>query len=471
MSGILAAARLSWRDPWATARCVAALEGNDGLVLLDQDSDGASTSRWAYLGWRVIRQLRCRGFPGDPQARDPFAELAAGLQAVAHLGGEGPAPFNGGWMGWLAYEAGAWIESRPTWKQPDEPLLWAALHDPLLAFDLRQRQVWVLSHGLTPGSLAGNRALAEQRVAAVGSLWQQLPTAALPSIPVSGRWHWCTEPRRFADQVRQVKRWIAAGDLFQANLSCCCEATLTDAADPMALYGLLRQASPAPFAGLAISAGDAVISASPERFLRAGADGWIETRPIKGTRPRARDPALDADLAVELITSPKDRAENVMIVDLLRNDLGRVCVPGSIRVPVLAGHEPYRQVHHLTSVVEGQLRPDHNVVDLLRACWPGGSISGAPKVRACRRLAELEPVARGPYCGSLFQLGCDGQWDSSIVIRSLMLHGQRLRAHAGCGIVADSDPDAETAEMAVKIAALRSVLSETVCQSPGNTAP
>jgi para-aminobenzoate synthetase component I len=270
--------------------------------------------------------------------------------------------------------------------------------------------------------------------------------------------------------VRQLQAWIAAGDLFQANLTACCEQRLAappTAATLLALYRRLRQSCPAPFGGLAIASGaggnpgpiEAVLSASPERFLRLEASGRIETRPIKGTRPRHRDPAADAAAAAALITSPKDRAENVMIVDLLRNDLGRVCSPGSVRVPQLVGLESYRQVHHLTSVVEGQLRQGLGLADLLRACWPGGSISGAPKIRACRRLAQLEPVPRGPYCGSLFALDGRGGFDSSILIRSLFVQGTTLRAHAGCGIVADSDPAGEAEEMGWKLQPLLEALA------------
>jgi para-aminobenzoate synthetase component 1 len=204
---------------------------------------------------------------------------------------------------------------------------------------------------------------------------------------------------------------------------------------------------------------EAVLSASPERFLQVSASGAVETRPIKGTRPRSPDPLADADAAADLVTNPKDRAENVMIVDLMRNDLGRVCQPGSIRVDQLVGLESYRQVHHLTSVVRGQLRPGLGLVDLLRASWPGGSITGAPKVRACQRLSELEPVPRGPYCGSLFRLGADGSFDSNILIRSVMVKGQRLRVHAGCGIVADSDPAGEAEELGWKLQPLLEALA------------
>ena len=187
--------------------------------------------------------------------------------------------------------------------------------------------------------------------------------------------------------------------------------------------------------------------------------GQVETRPIKGTRPRHSNPERDADLAAELVCSDKDRAENVMIVDLLRNDLGRVCKPGSIRVPQLLALESYASVHHLTSVVEGQLREGLGWVDLLRACWPGGSISGAPKLRACQRLHELEPTSRGPYCGSLIRIDWDGRFDSNILIRSLMRQGSTLRAHAGCGIVADSDPNGEAEELMWKLQPLLEALT------------
>jgi para-aminobenzoate synthetase component 1 len=272
-------------------------------------------------------------------------------------------------------------------------------------------------------------------------------------------WHWHTSPESYAAQVRILREWIAAGDLFQANLTACCESLRTVPADPLALYRRLARHGPAPFAGLAVAGEEAVISASPERFLRLHPDGRVETRPIKGTRPRHGDPEADAASAAALICDPKDRAENVMIVDLLRNDLGRVCVPGSVHVPQLLGLESYAHVHHLTSVVMGRLAAGHGLVDLLRACWPGGSITGAPKVRACRRLNQLEPVPRGPYCGSLFHLGADGGFDSSILIRSVVQKGRRLRLHAGGGIVADSDPEGEAREMGWKIDPLLEALA------------
>ena len=248
----------------------------------------------------------------------------------------------------------------------------------------------------------------------------------------------------------------------QANLTACCTTILPNGVTAIDLFQRLRKHSPAPFGGVVIGAGEArdeaIISASPERFLKVLPTGQVETRPIKGTRPRHSDRIQDADLAADLVCSPKDRAENVMIVDLLRNDLGRVCQPGSINVTQLVGLESYPQVHHLTSIIQGYLQPQKTWVDLVEASWPGGSISGAPKLRACQRLYELEPTARGPYCGSLLHLNWNGTFDSSIVIRSLLLEGRKLRANAGCGIVADSDPDDERKELSWKLMPLLEAL-------------
>ena len=435
---------LPWRDPWPLAWGLAEVFGREGLVWLD--GDGSDLGRWSVLGVAPQELVVCRD-------QDPFGALAAMVAGGGH------------WMGWLAYGAGAWVEPGAHWRQSDMAVLWAARHDPVLRLDQQEQRLWL------EGS---DSALFRELAAVIEALPHQAPPepAAIPM----GAWHWHTSAARFADQVGQVRELIARGDLFQANLSACCEQVLAAPADPLALYGQLRRHCPAPFSGLAIVGGspasaggparagdcsslEAVLSASPERFLQVSASGAVETRPIKGTRPRSSDPLADADAAADLVTNPKDRAENVMIVDLMRNDLGRVCQPGSIRVDQLVGLESYRQVHHLTSVVRGQLRPGLGLVDLLRASWPGGSITGAPKVRACQRLSELEPVPRGPYCGSLFRLGADGSFDSNILIRSAMVKGQRLRVHAGCGIVADSDPAGEAEELGWKLQPLLEALA------------
>jgi para-aminobenzoate synthetase component 1 len=211
------------------------------------------------------------------------------------------------------------------------------------------------------------------------------------------------------------------------------------------LYGRLRQCNPAPFAGYLDLGNFAIASASPERFVLVQ-DGQVQTRPIKGTRPRGATPEQDRQRAEELLASAKDRAENVMIVDLLRNDLGRVCAYGSVRVEAVCRLESYPTVHHLVSEVVGTLRPGLGPVDLLRAAFPGGSVTGAPKVRAMEIIAELEPTARGPYCGSLGFLGFDGSMDTSILIRTFTIGRGWIQFPVGGGIVADSDPHAEYAE-------------------------
>ena len=442
-----------WRPPAQLARALVERWGAEGLIWLD--GDGTSLGRWATLAADPLEQKCRRGLPGKQGSSDPF-------RALEELG-------PGHWTGWLSYEAAAWAEPARHWKHDTMASLWIARHDPVLRCDLVARRLWIV--GSDPQRLQAMADWLDSLDPAAGdpdsagAPYQQ-PQHAL-AIPHAA-WHWHTDTARFAAGVARIREWIASGDLFQANLTACCSALLppgvaSGAAAALPLFERLRHHCPAPFAGLVVAGdqarGEAVISASPERFLQVNSAGHVETRPIKGTRPRHGDPERDADLAAELVCSSKDRAENVMIVDLLRNDLGRSCRPGSIHVPQLVGLESYANVHHLTSVVTGELRPDCSWVDLLRACWPGGSISGAPKLRACQRLAELEPVPRGPYCGSLLRRDWDGSLDSSILIRTLLLKDRELRLQAGCGIVADSDPEAEAEELGWKLHPLLEALA------------
>ena len=243
--------------------------------------------------------------------------------------------------------------------------------------------------------------------------------------------------------VQRVIDYIYAGDVFQVNLSQRLLAAARD--DAVALYRRLRRCNPAPFAGYFDLGEFQIVSASPERFLRVS-DREVETRPIKGTRPRTGDPAIDRAAEAELLASEKDRAENVMIVDLLRNDLARVCEARSVRVGQLCGVEAYQHVLHLVSSVHGRLRDGRSPIDLLRAAFPGGSITGAPKIRAMEIIAELEPTARGAYCGSLGYLGFDGSMDLSILIRTITAGRGWWQFPVGGGIVADSIPEQEYEE-------------------------
>ncbi|MBM5797119.1 MAG: anthranilate synthase component I family protein [Cyanobacteria bacterium M_surface_9_m1_291] len=464
MNGGLWREHLPWREPELVVEAVARHVGSQGLVWLD--GDGSDLGRWGRLGFAPQASICCRGLPGAALGEDPFAALAQ-LEEQLHS-----STIHSSWMGWLAYEAGAWVEPGGHWKDPAMAVLWAAGFSHELVFDLQQRQLWLEARS----GVTKQQELLETLRSLIAALPLEPPGVADHPDAANGpegigrqwQWQWHTDRSQFADQVEQIRRWIAAGDLFQANLTSCCETILPASRasrgdEALMLYRQLRRHCPAPFGGLAIgcdqAAGEAVLCSSPERFLQRHPDGLVETRPIKGTRPRHQDQRADGLAAAELVSSPKDRAENVMIVDLLRNDLGRVCQPGSIHVPQLVGLESYRQVHHLTSVIEGRIPVDLGIATLLQACWPGGSISGAPKIRACQRLGELEPVARGAYCGSLFRLGHDGSFDSNIIIRSLLLKDRSLRAHAGCGIVADSDPEGEADEMGWKIEPLLSALA------------
>ena len=429
--------RHAWIEPEQVAESLAHIHGEDGLIWLD--GDGSELGRHITLAVDPVEAHCCRGLPGDPGASNPFTTLRQ-LK-------------NGHWTGWLSYDAAAWTEPGNPWRRDVMASLWIARHDPVLRFDLKAREIHL--EGVDPA-----------RHAAMARQLETLKTEETHprQSPVLGCvWHRHSDRATYKEGVSRIRELIASGDLFQANLTSCTSCNLEGNVPNLELYGKLRHRCPAPFSGLLVgngaAAGEAVLSTSPERFLQVEPGGAVQTRPIKGTRPRHADPRIDDDLAAELVCSAKDRAENVMIVDLLRNDLGRVCKPGSVQVPDLVRLESYARVHHLTSVVTGQLLPEATWVDLLEASWPGGSITGAPKLRACQRLNELETQGRGPYCGSLLHLDWNGRFDSNILIRTLLRKDSQLRLHAGCGIVADSDPDAEADELDWKLMPLLEALT------------
>jgi len=271
--------------------------------------------------------------------------------------------------------------------------------------------------------------------------------------------------RGYLDAVTRVREYIVAGDIFQANLSQRLEAPLVE--HPWSLYRRLRRLNPAPFAAY-VDFGDVVVaSASPERFLGLHDGRTVEARPIKGTRPRGVGPEHDAALGKALLESAKDRAENLMIVDLLRNDLSRVCRPGTVHAPELFALERYSTVHHLVSTVVGELAEGADAADLLAATFPGGSITGAPKIRAMEIIAELEPSRRGVYCGSVGYWSVTGALDTSIVIRTYLARGDRVYFSVGGGIVADSEPEEEYQETLTKGRALIEALAN-VERRPGD---
>ena len=293
-------------------------------------------------------------------------------------------------------------------------------------------------------------------VSASGRKASLLPISpTMGQVPLAGGF----THQEYVAAVEKARQYIIAGDIFEVNLSQRFEAELSTT--PYELYRWLRQINPAPFACYLGFDEVSVVSASPERFLRVRGD-WVETRPIKGTRPRGKTPEEDETLANELVSSVKDRAENIMIVDLERNDLGRVCRFGTIKVTELAILEVFPTVFHLTSTVEGNLREGKNGIDLLKATFPGGSITGAPKVRAMEIIDELEPTRRSVYTGNIGYLSFNGDLDLNIAIRTFLVKGSKAYFQVGGAVVYDSDPEAEYQETLDKARALINALNMAV---------
>jgi para-aminobenzoate synthetase component 1 len=432
--------------------------GDPAAVLFD--AVPGTRGRYAYLCVSPFATLCARGEEtrrdGQEIGGNPFERLAELLAPFRQRAVPGLPPFQGGAAGLLGYELAPHLERLPA-PWPDDlgaPDLFVGLYDVIAAFDMARGAAWIVSTGF-PARGAARRARARMRADWLACRLAEVK--ALPPLPVapSGGWRAEVTAATYESRVVQALELIRAGDIFQANLSQRFHAALPAALSPLALYRRLRAAAPAPFAAYAALGGDAwLLSASPERFLSLSAEGDVATCPIKGTRPRRADPARDAAEAAALLASAKDRAENLMIVDLMRNDLARVCRSGSVRVPRLCALESFATVHHLVSTVTGRLRPDRGPVDLLRAAFPGGSVTGAPKIRAMEIIHALEGVRRGPYCGALCWIGFDGAMDSSILIRGLTIGRHGVTAQAGGGIVADSEPAAEYAESRLKAAAL-----------------
>ncbi|HEX3654915.1 MAG TPA: anthranilate synthase component I family protein [Pirellulales bacterium] len=400
------------------------------------------------------------GAEGDNRG-DALALLAERMRDFVSPSLAGLPPFQGGPAGLVSYDLGRELERLPM-PAIDEfgvPALAMGLYDVVVAFDHGLSQSWIVSQGWPERDPGRRRRRAHDRLAQFRA-WLDTPAAPRPAANAADRLASSQLAQQFAtgrfagltsnfsregylEAVARAIEYVRAGDIFQVNLS---QRLLYPAAgDSVSLYRRLRSRNPAPFAGYFDLGRFQIVSASPERFLRSIA-GQVEARPIKGTRPRTALPEADLFSGDELQESAKDRAENVMIVDLLRNDLSRVCLPESVQVVDLCRLETYEFVQHLVSSIRGVLAPGRGPLDLLRAAFPGGSITGAPKIRAMEIIAELEPTARGAYCGSLAYLGSDGAFDSNILIRTITAGRGWWQAPVGGGIVAQSDPAGEYQE-------------------------
>ena len=413
--------------------------------------------RWSFIAVSPFDTLNWKhGDTGKPF--DLLKDALAALPLVET--GEDIPPFAGGAAGFFGYGLGRTLERLPPEEPPfavdDQhlPDMAIGLYDLVLAFDMTERRALIVSTGLPEHDPERRHERARMRAGALRQRLASLKPEAALTRPAALALSSNFTREAYERAVARVIGYIHAGDIFQANISQRFEAELDEADRPYALYLRLRKASPAPFASFFNFGEGALLSSSPERFLLCR-DGEVETKPIKGTRKRGATRAEDEALARELLASEKDRAENVMIVDLLRNDISRVCEDSSVVVEKLCELESFANVHHLVSTVRGKLRLGKSAADLLAACFPGGSVTGAPKRRAMEIIAELEPTTRGPYCGAIGYLGADGNMDSAIAIRTMTVKGRRVTFQAGGGIVADSDPASEYEETLAKARDMR----------------
>lgn len=458
-----------WLSPLPAAEAFARLAALPHVLFLDSAMPHETLGRYSFITADPFDFLQ---LPADGSAG--LAMLEERLRPFTATTVPELPPFQGGAAGLLSYDLGRSLERLPE-PQFDEfalPALALGLYDLVLAYDHLQQRAWFISHGFPEQSPAAREQRARMRleqfrkVLAVPAMPRIAPQRKpldscdlAPCFRVAGPDGLLSNftATEYLAAVARAIEYIHAGDIFQVNLS---QRLLYPAAsDSIALYRRLRERNPAPFAAY-FDLGDAqIVSASPERFVKV-AKRRVEARPIKGTRPRTARAEADLFAGSELQESEKDRAENVMIVDLLRNDLSRVCRPESVRVTQLCGLETYQFVQHLVSVVEGELAAGQTALDLVRAAFPGGSITGAPKVRAMEIISELEPTARGPYCGSIGYLGFDGGLDLNILIRTVTAARGWWQFPVGGGIVAQSSPEREYDETWHKAAGLLKSLRE-----------
>jgi len=416
-------------------------------LFLDSADQEHPDARYSYIAVRPREVVR---FDVESDHANPFRLVQDHLNesALCKINNPDLPPFQGGAAGYFGYDLGRTLEKLPDMaaKFPGLADMVIGLYDQVIAFDLQQEKSWIIVH-------AQNEDEADQKhKAIIQTCKRDTMNHCVPRETIEFTAQ--TPEHEYTQKIERIIEYIRAGDIFQANMTQCFSGDLPEGFAPYAHYLHLREINPAPFAGF-MNAGDTIISsASPERFLCCTPDGRVETKPIKGTRPRMPASPMDKAMREALAGSAKDRAENTMIVDLLRNDLSKSCEAHSISVDKLCAIESFASVHHLVSTISGQLQKSKAPLDLLEGCFPGGSITGAPKIRAMEIIEELESQRRGPYCGALGYIGANGAMDTNILIRTLVYHGGKAYLNAGGGIVADSDPQGEYQESLDKAAAM-----------------
>ena len=428
-------------DPVAAA---VALRGEDGFLWLDSSASGHPGARFSYICLWPVDRLCLQASPG---AGNQLRQWRQRFQAQPLAGG---APFQGGAAGYLSYDfASAFVSRFQSRHTPvAAPALEFGLYDTVIAFDHAAGIATAYSAGFRAGDTAPDEKLAKEKI---GRLKEKLGAPAAPiSPPHPLVWQAEGSSADYKAAVARVRDYIRDGDIYQANIAALWTAPPLTPDAAFAHYLAGRARSPAPFSAFGVFEHRTIASFSPERLISADGKGRVKAEPIKGTIRREADEQADAAARAALHASEKDRAENVMIVDLLRNDISRVCTSSSVAVTSLCRLETFVNLHHLVSTVEGQLASGHRAEDLLEAVFPGGSITGAPKLRAMEIIDALEPATRGVFCGSMGWIGHDGAMDFSILIRTLECLPDATRLWAGAGITLLSDPEAEYNEIRLK---------------------
>ncbi len=441
---------IDWREPLDAATRLA---DRPGFAFLDSALFHPELGRYSFIGIEPFgiftAALGLATWNGVPLWLPPLPALRDLLARFAFDADPGLPPFQGGAIGAIPYEFGWELDGlcSPNHRIEQQEPFYLGFYDLVFAFDQLRRRAFIFASGF-PAEGEARHARAAARLDHALCLLDRSPADGAPQPAVSD---WTSNFTRAAYRaaIERVQAHIFRGDIYQANIAQRFSADLPEGFSPFAFYARLRATNPAPFAAY-LTCGDAVIaSSSPELLLRKRSAA-VETRPIKGTSARAAHPVEDLWRAEVLAQSEKDRAENIMIVDLLRNDLSRACRPFSVEVPLLCGRESYANVHHLVSVVTGELAAGKDATDLIAAAFPGGSITGAPKRRSMEIIDSIEQVPRGYYCGSIFYLGFDGTMDMNIAIRTAVLKAGRASVHAGGGITCLSDWADEYAETEAK---------------------
>ncbi|MHB0773854.1 aminodeoxychorismate synthase component I [Bradyrhizobium sp. 1.29L] len=443
---------LEWIDPVSAMRRVA---HRPHLTFLDSAAKHDPLGRYSYLACNPFSTFMVAdgqaSYNGEALMGDPWEILRSLLAKFPQVYRPDLPPFQGGAAGFFAYDLNRTLERLPMpeirARRPPQSML--HFYDVVLSYDHRDHRCWIVSTGWPERDATRQKERARARADGLTALLYSANQAENECPGTLGVWDSNFSRAGYVAAVRRVMDFILAGDVFQVNIAQRFSMRLQPSFDPFAFYSRLRSLNPAPFAALLRYGTLTIASSSPERFLRLD-QRRVETRPIKGTIGRSTNVLEDQHRAGRLLASEKDRAENTMIVDLLRNDLSRVCTPHSIDVPALCNLETYASVHHLVSIVTGELAETEDAVSLLRACFPGGSITGAPKVRSMEIITEIERVAREVYCGAIGFIGFNGYMDTNIAIRTVTINDGLAQFHAGGGITALSDPETEYEETLAK---------------------